>query len=422
MRPLAAALTAAMVALVSPSCAEDLGGWSAFAVRDEIAPRSWTEPDGSGGLRLGLAGRGDDAVDGRWVREVPVEAGASYAFAAEYRIRGVETPERSVLARVVWVDGSAPGRKATEYPTPASAPAEGDWAALTGSYRAPEGATAARLELHLRWTARGEVLWRNVELKVAPPPGPRLVRLAAVHHEPHDSKSTAENLEAFEALVGKAAGQDADIVVLPEGITVVGNGLTYEQAAEPVPGPTTAFLGQAAKRHHLWIVAGLYERAGTRVYNTAILLDRDGRLAGRYRKMSLPDEEIEGGITPGADAPVFDTDFGRVGLMICWDSSYPEVARRLAARGAEVILMPIWGGQEALVKARAIENQVYLVASGYDFRTGIFDRRGERIADARRDPEVVVAEVDLNERTLWPWLRDWRSRIWREAPSWSAER
>ena len=130
MRPLAAALTAAMGVLVSPSCAEDLGGWSVFAVRDEIAPRSWTEPDDSGGLRLGLAGRGDDAVDGRWVREVPVEAGASYAFVAEYRIRGVETPERSVLARVVWVDGSAPGRKATEYPTLASAPAQGDWAPL----------------------------------------------------------------------------------------------------------------------------------------------------------------------------------------------------------------------------------------------------------------------------------------------------
>ena len=106
-------------------------------------------------------------------------------------------------------------------------------------------------------------------------------------------------------------------------------------------------------------------------------------------------------------------------MMICWDSSYPEVARALAARGAEVIFLPIWGGQETLVSARAMENQVYIVASGYDFRTGVFDRRGQRIADARVDPEIVLAEVDLCERTLWPWVRDWRARIWREAPAWA---
>ena len=138
--------------------------------------------------------------------------------------------------------------------------------------------------------------------------------------------------------------------------------------------------------------------------------------------MSLPDEEIEGGITPGSETPVFETDFGRVGLMICWDSSYAEVARALAARGAEVILMPIAGGVEALVQARAIENQVYLVASGYDYRTGIFDRKGERIADARRDPEVVLATVDLAAPVLWPWVGNWRARIDREAPAWSPAR
>jgi len=301
-------------------------------------------------------------------------------------------------------------------------PGSDGWGTSTGVYRAPEGASRARLELHLRWTGRGEVVWRGVELRESEPLGPRLVRLAAVNHRPRDTKSAEENREAFGRLVEEAARREADVVTLGEGITIVGNGLTYVEAAESVPGPTTRFLGVLAKRHQMWIAAGLYEREGPRVYNTAVLIGRDGTLAGRYRKMSLPDEEIEGGITPGSDSPVFETDFGRVGMMICWDSSYPEVARRLAARGAEVILMPIWGGEETLVKARAIENQVYLVASGYDFRTGIFDRRGERIADARRDPEVVVAEVDLNERTLWPWLRDWRSRIWREAPSWSAER
>ncbi len=397
-------------------------GWRAHAVREEIAPRSWTDRDAQGRLRLGLAGRGDDAVDGRWAREVAVTPGRIYRFRAEYRAQGVATPKRSVLARIVWLDDSDRARRAMDYPTAAEEPVEGAWTEVAGVYLAPEGAVRARLELHLRWTAHGEVLWRGAELRESEPPDPRRARLAAVNHRPQGTKSPEENREVFGRLVEQAAAREADIVVLPEGITIVGNGLTYALAAETVPGPTTGFLGALAKRLRVWIAAGLYEREGARIYNTAVLIGRDGTLAGRYRKMSLPDEEIEGGITPGSDTPVFETDFGRVGLMICWDSSYPEVARALAARGAEIILLPIWGGEETLVSARAMENQVYVVASGYDFRTGIFDRRGQRIADARGDPEVVIADVNLAERTLWPWVRDWRSRIWREAPEWAEER
>ena len=92
------------------------------------------------------------------------------------------------------------------------------------------------------------------------------------------------------------------------------------------------------------------------------------------------------------------------------------MARELTARGAEVILLPIWGGNETLARARAIENQVYLVASGYDFKTAIYNRAGEPVAQAGQDPAVLVTDVDLNERTLWPWLGDWRARIWREGP------
>ena len=93
------------------------------------------------------------------------------------------------------------------------------------------------------------------------------------------------------------------------------------------------------------------------------------------------------------------------------------IARQLAAQGAEVILMPIWGGQELLARARAVENQLYLVTSGYDFRTAIFDRAGDTLVQAETDKAVIVTEVDLNERRLWPWLGDWRSRIWREGPA-----
>jgi predicted amidohydrolase len=281
----------------------------------------------------------------------------------------------------------------------------------------PAQATQARLELHLRWAAEGEVLWRGAELQEISPPAPRLVRLAAVNHRPRGSKSPQENLLRFAGTIDEAARQKADIVCLPEGITVVGTGKQYADVAEPIPGPSTQFLGECAAKHKLYVVAGLYERASTAIYNTSVLIGRDGKLVGKYRKVCLPREEIDGGITPGKDYPVFDTDFGRVGMMICWDVHFPEVARELAARGTEVILMPIWGGNETLARARAIENQLYLVASGYDFKTAIYDKAGQPLAQTAQDPAVITVEVDLNARLLWPWLGDFRARIWREGPA-----
>jgi predicted amidohydrolase len=427
MRQLATALLAFLALLAVPTgpalAAEPApDGWRPYAVRDEIAPRAWTEREAGNAQVLALAGRGDDAVDGRWVREVPVVPGKDYAFGAAFRAERVASAARSVLARIVWLGAAGQPQRPMEYPAAALSPGPDGWTAVAGVYRAPPEASNARLELHLRWTADGEVRWRGVEFRESAPPPPRRVTLATVYHRPRGTASSGESRERFVSLVEQAAARGADVVCLPEGITIVGTSLTYAGAAEPVPGLTTAFLGDLARRLKVWIVAGLYERSGSRVYNTAVLVGRDGTLVGRYRKMSLPDEEIEGGITPGADTPVFDTDFGRVGLMICWDSGYPEVARSLASRGAEVLFLPIWGGEEMLVQARAIENQIHVVASGYDFRSGIFDRRGQRIADAKADPDVVVAEVDLAERTEWPWLGFWRARIDREAPAWEAAR
>jgi predicted amidohydrolase len=416
-------LPSLIVALVTLGCplaraADDAttgpDGWHGYAARPEIAPRFWVEQPGD---HLAMAGRGDDAVDGRWLRRVPVTAGKYYAFSAEYRDRNVPTPERSVLARVLWFDAAGKQIGTAEYPATAPFLRIDGSAIVTSAYRAPAAATEAQLEVHLRWAGKGEVVWSKVGLRETKPPAPRKVRLAAVNHRPRGGKSPADNLAQFLPLIEEAARQKADVVCLPEGVTVAGTNKTYAEVAEPVPGPSTRLLGEAARKHHLYIAAGIYERDGSAIYNTCVLLGREGKLVGSYHKVCLPREEIDGGLTPGNHYPVFDTDFGRVGMMICWDVHFPEVARELAARRAEVILMPIWGGNETLARARAIENQLYLVASGYDFRTAIYDRAGQPLATADKDLSVIVTEVDLNERLLWPWLGDWRSRIWREGPA-----
>jgi predicted amidohydrolase len=396
------------------------GGWKTYATRTETAPEFRIEPSreesSPPSYRLVLSGRGDPAVDGRWVRTVPVQSGRWYAFRAEYQARRVPAPARSILARLIWLDAKGNRVEQPEYPLTSLQPLPASWIEVSGRFKAPEKAEQAQLELHMRWAAQGEVAWKGAELTESTQPAPRRVRLAAVNHRPKGSKSSEENLEHFAGLVDLAASQKADIVCLPEGITVVGTRRSYAEAAEPIPGPSTQFLAEVAKRNKVYVVAGLYERERTTLYNTSVLLGRDGTLVGKYRKVCLPREEIDGGLTPGRSYPVFDTDFGRVGMMICWDLHYPEVARELAARGAEVILMPIWGGNDTLARARAIENQLYLVASGYDFKTAIFDKTGASVAQAERDPAVIITEVDLSAREMWPWLGDWRSRIWREGP------
>jgi predicted amidohydrolase len=222
--------------------------------------------------------------------------------------------------------------------------------------------------------------------------------------------------------VAEAAAQKADIVCLPEGATLAGTDLNYVSASEPIPGPSTKFLGEVAKKNNLYIVAGILEKEGDVVYNTSILINRKGELAGKYRKLSLPREEIDGGVTPGDSTPVFTTDFGRIGMMICWDVTYPETARALAQKGAEIIFLPIWGGNLTLTKARAIENQVYIVSSSYDMISAVFDLEGEVIKEATKDEPVAVVSVDLNKQKLWPWLGDFRNRISSEMPPQNAVR
>jgi predicted amidohydrolase len=128
----------------------------------------------------------------------------------------------------------------------------------------------------------------------------------------------------------------------------------------------------------------------------------------------LPREEIEGGLTPGRDYPVFQTDFGTVGLMICYDVMFPDPARALAGRGAQLILMPIAGGDETLARARAIENKLFVVSSGYDFPTMIIDPDGNVLSKTHVDGTLAQAQIDLSRRYTDAWLGDMHSRRMRE--------
>ncbi|HLF33614.1 MAG TPA: carbon-nitrogen hydrolase family protein [Cyclobacteriaceae bacterium] len=366
---------------------------------------------------LYLSGGGKEYADGRWTKEQKINSGEYYKFNVFYKAQKVDEPERCILGRILWLDVQGKQVGEAEYPIFLREKSREGWNMIGQVYLVPQKVNRAKIELVYRWDADGEVRFGGFSFEKSDPVKPRLVRLGTAHYKPHRSTGWQENLEKYAELVRKAAAEKADIVCLPESITMVGTGLGYVQASQPIPGPATDFLGKVARENQIYIVAGILEKSGNEVFNSSVLIDRNGELAGVYHKVSLPREEIDGGITPGNSLPVFDTDFGRIGMMICWDVTFPEVARGLAREGAEIILMPIAGGNLTLASARAIENQVYLVSSTYDMKSAVFDLEGKILVEATHEDPVAVTEVDLNRQKLWPWLGDFKNRIFREIPS-----
>lgn len=428
-----------MAALMAAAVAGGQDGWSEAWQREEIRPGfSRTGEGRSGGGSLVIASDGREGLDGYWKKRFPIAGGQFYRFEGYRKAEGLEWPQQSAMVRILWLDAGgkkvlddrplvegylngftpwAPG----EFPVETSVEERG-WRLVAGTYRAPGEARQAVVELHLQWAPRGRVEWSDVELKQVAEPAKRTVRLAAAHLQPKGGKTALDKCMAYAPLIEQAGRKGADLIVLGETVNYYDTGRSPVEVAEPIPGPSTECFAGLARRHKTHVVVSLYEREGHLVYNAGVLITPEGKLAGKYRKVALPEGEVDNGVAPGVDYPVFETKFGRVGIMICYDGFFPEVARELSKRGAEVIAWPVWGVNPELAKARAAENHVYIVSSTYEAAarnwgfSAVWDHAGRMASVAKEWGELAIAEVDLDGLTRWRSLGDFRSRLPRHMP------
>lgn len=242
-----------------------------------------------------------------------------------------------------------------------------------------------------------------------------------------------ENLAKAETFVRLAAERGASLVVLPEVFSWRGPKGEGTKQAEAIPGPTSDRLRALARQHRIHLVAGsfLEHSDEPRSHNTSLLLSPDGEILACYRKIHLFDIDIPGQVAvkesasmkPGTEVIVQDTPLGTFGLSVCYDLRFPELYRQLAAKGAEVMFVPSaftfptgaahW---EPLLRARAIENQTYIVAPnqigknvhGYaDYGNSmIIDPWGKVIARAPDKECLITAEID----------RDYVEKVRKELP------
>ena len=386
-------------------------GWTAFAPRPQSAPAT-SVADGTDGYVLKISGNqvANVNVYGGWTAHVTgLSGGADYRFNARARPLGVASIRESVTVVLQW-HGTFGEEVSPDYVWDFDKQADGSLL-FDRTIQAPPGATNVDVQLVLQWSPGGQVSFDKLSLTAAAAPAERHVRVASVYYRP---ASTASGLASVQQ-AGQYAAQVAttyhpDVIVLGETLNFIGAPGGFDTNAETVPGPSTNYLAGIASAHHVNIAFGMVEKAGNTLFNTAVLIDRTGVIIGKHHKVQLPLAEASAGIAPGSAVEVFDADFGRVALLICQETSFPEPAREAALQGAELLLVPIWGGKTALVHARAIENGIYLAAAGYDYASEVVDPLGAVLASVvvNNGAQVAIADLDLGKRFRVDYLGDWR--------------
>ncbi len=279
----------------------------------------------------------------------------------------------------------------------------------------PAGSAGVSLELFSRWTA-ADVRFFEPQLESAGWKR-RPVCLVTTKLNPPPGSTTEENLNLISGLLERLRHEvkKPDLILLPENLNTRNVNLPLSERVQRDDGPYFQFLSRYARQLNSYLVTTFAETQNGCLYNTALLIGRDGSTVGKYRKVHLTLSESESGFLPGNSFPVFELDFGRVGVATCWDNWFPESVRMLRLNGAEIVLFPLAGDGDPLHwehvwRTRAMDNGVYLAASVSQGEAKepvparVIRPDGTICTETRANPGYAVAEIDLSERFLTYWL------------------
>jgi predicted amidohydrolase len=219
----------------------------------------------------------------------------------------------------------------------------------------------------------------------------RIVRVITISQEGLQ-RGTNDLLEPTMARLNRAGSFHPDIACLPE--------LFSNRDPESVPGPVTERLSAWAREHSSYVIFGLKAKKGGGVYNSAILIDRKGKIIGQYNNIHPDEEELKDGMTPGEDVgpPAFKTDFGTIGIQICFDVNWRDEWRHLKEQGAQIVFWPSAYPAGRQLPALALLNEYYIVSSTMGGSAHIYDITGEALATSGKYQDWAGAAIPLDKR------------------------
>jgi beta-ureidopropionase len=223
-----------------------------------------------------------------------------------------------------------------------------------------------------------------------------------------EAKSSPEMIKQVLDIMEEMVPSKPDIICLPEVFAftfITDTKYTVKEVAENAPGPVTSQFAKFAAAHNCYIICPTYTRSEGNIYISAVLIDRQGKIVGEYHKMRPTVSEMELGIKPGKlDPPVFETDFGKIGIQICFDVKYEQGWQALKEKGAQIIFWPSAYASGREISSRAWKHQVYIVTSTLKDTSKICDFDGEAIAQTSRwQRNWVCAPVNLEKAFIHAW-------------------
>lgn len=383
-------------------------------------------PDGAVLVR----GNGTRTCCGGWqFHYTGVRAGQAYRIRTRVEHGGLANARDSLVAMVLW-DRWKPDNKDTSltpwnYLLPRAV--SGEVMDFDAVVAVPAGAKEMTVRFTMRWSPEGSSRWSPPQIEPVMLAARRPVKIcvvSATRQTPQRVKiepfsrgldlpaEVAESVDLWGSLVLLACQRKPQLIVTPE---VVIGGKDLVKGAVAIPGPATRPFEQIAREHQVHLVLGMRQRDGDASYNVAALVSPEGKVAGVYRKVHLATSEGLSGLSAGDSFPVFDTAIGRIGCMICMDTTVSETARMLALNGADFICFPIMGDLradrwstgspiysedrwKAIMRTRALDNQLCMVIARNNAQGScVIDRKGDIIAWNEGDEEVIEATLPADD-------------------------